>query len=362
MTPAFVASFWYVGCVLVPKHHFARGFFVSQVFVRSALLIVGALAGSAALAQNRPGPAAGSVIRQAPVVRPSYRTAPSAPTRSEPVANEEQERGQALPPTVAEQRPAVPAERPAQPSFERERQERPTQPSFERGAQSPRDFNRGENFGQRTPVRQPSPAPLPVNYGRVGRNDGRDRGGYGRPYPPRGYPQPPIYNQPPYGQPPYGQPPIGQPPYGQPPYGQPPYDDDDGYPDVGQATVPGLNNVYRFFNGAEHFLTLNFQEGLRAGYQSEGLAFRTFADAAGGVRLPLFRCLVYGAGHFATNDPACEGQQQEGLYGFVNRAPSPGAGREVVRCLGGVDHLITLDRNECIRAGYRIEAILGYVP
>lgn len=122
----------------------------------------------------------------------------------------------------------------------------------------------------------------------------------------------------------------------------------------------GEINVYRLFNGKDHMLSLDPTEAQDLGYRYEGIAFQSFAqpdiDSA-----ELFRCFQPGFGHFASLDPYCEGQNQEGSLGFLDRRQSRAAHREVVRCYNGSDHLITMNRGECYRNHYRIEAILGYL-
>jgi len=123
-----------------------------------------------------------------------------------------------------------------------------------------------------------------------------------------------------------------------------------------------LRNVYRFFNGKDHFLTVDENEGYRAGYRGEGIAFQTFARRERGL-VPLFRCYTPQSGdHFASQDFGCEGNTQEGILGYVAAESDRWAPREVVRCYNGRDHLITTNPRECQMNRYRIEGVLGYVP
>lgn len=157
--------------------------------------------------------------------------------------------------------------------------------------------------------------------------------GWGRPRPPMPIPPPPMPPPPPRPFPP--PPPPG----------------------------PVAVDVYRFFHpNGDHLMTLNWNEGAAAGYNYEGPAFSLWTDDGGrGMRVPLFRCYVYGRNHFVSNDWNCQGQVREGLLGFADRQPSGWSPREVVHCSNGSDHLATADRNECYRAGYQIYEILGYV-
>lgn len=128
-----------------------------------------------------------------------------------------------------------------------------------------------------------------------------------------------------------------------------------------QVQNPGGEiNVYRLFNGRDHMLSLDPTEAQGLGYHSEGVVFRSFPQPDIDS-VELFRCSAPGGGHFASLDPSCEGQNQEGSLGFLDNRQSRAAHREVVRCNNGSDHLITMNRNECYRNRYRIEAILGYV-
>lgn len=123
-----------------------------------------------------------------------------------------------------------------------------------------------------------------------------------------------------------------------------------------------MRNVYRFFNGQDHFLTIDENEGYRAGYRSEGVAFQTFARRERGL-VPLFRCYVPQTGdHFASRDYGCEGYVQEGILGHIAIEPDRWTPREIVRCFNGRDHLITTNPRECRANRYRIEGVLGYVP
>jgi hypothetical protein len=133
-------------------------------------------------------------------------------------------------------------------------------------------------------------------------------------------------------------------------------------PGPGPGPVP-MTSVYRFLGNQDHLMTLDPNEGYRAGYRYEGIAFQTFSFPTAGVpKAPIYRCYVYGSAHFVSRDPNCEGQIQEGSLGYVAVQPSYEAQRELVRCTGGADHLATGNVQECYNAGYRIEGVLGYVP
>jgi hypothetical protein len=124
-----------------------------------------------------------------------------------------------------------------------------------------------------------------------------------------------------------------------------------------------LTSVHRFVGNQDHLMTIDPNEGYRAGFRYEGIAFQTFSFPTAGVpKAPLFRCFVYGRAHFVSRDPNCEGFIQEGTLGYVAVQPSYEAGRELVRCSGPVDRLATGNVQECYNAGYRIEGVLGYVP
>lgn len=129
-----------------------------------------------------------------------------------------------------------------------------------------------------------------------------------------------------------------------------------GRPGPGDGLIP----VFRSFNGDNHLMSLDPNEGPRQGYRYEGVAFHTFAGGGRGLQ-PLFRCYVPGQGHFASLDNWCEGQVSEGSLGNVSRVPTRMAPRELVRCYNGRRHLITANAHECFNSGYHVEHVLGYV-
>ena len=121
-----------------------------------------------------------------------------------------------------------------------------------------------------------------------------------------------------------------------------------------------LTDIHRFFTGFSHFWTLNMWEGQNAGFNYEGVGFRTFSNPGPG-RQQVFRCYT-GQTHFMSVDGNCEGQRFEGGMGFVARNPGGRARQELVRCYNGRSHLVTTNRWECHNAGYHVEGVLGYVP
>ena len=117
--------------------------------------------------------------------------------------------------------------------------------------------------------------------------------------------------------------------------------------------------VVRFAGISTGLIRLS-QEGMNAGFQYEGVSFSVFARQLPGT-VPLFRCVVRGSAyHFTSNDGNCEGQQQEGAYGFVSQQPRREASRAIYRCVRGADHLTTVNPQECNAAGYRVEGGQGY--
>ncbi len=122
--------------------------------------------------------------------------------------------------------------------------------------------------------------------------------------------------------------------------------------------VPTLNYVYRFYNG-EHFYSLSADEGTNAGYIYEGVGFKTFSSNANLSDVTaLYRCIA-GGHHFVSTDPNCEGQANEGSYGYIF-TKKIGNSIPLYRFYGPGDHLITTNAGE---AGgvYTPEGILGFV-
>lgn len=125
-----------------------------------------------------------------------------------------------------------------------------------------------------------------------------------------------------------------------------------------------FNPVYRFlFPGVEHFLTTDKEERITASGLYEGLAFYTYKSAPPSIRGGshiIYRCR-YSGGHFISSDSKCEGQTQEGQYGYIYNSYISGT-RPLYRFFHGNDHLITVDYAEGAQNGYAFESILGYVP
>jgi hypothetical protein len=86
------------------------------------------------------------------------------------------------------------------------------------------------------------------------------------------------------------------------------------------------------------------------------------ANPAGGT-IPLYRCYVPNFMHFISTDPNCEGQNNEGPYGYVYASQVAGS-IPLYRFFlpGHGDHLETTNFSEGANAGYAFEGVLGYVP
>jgi hypothetical protein len=126
-----------------------------------------------------------------------------------------------------------------------------------------------------------------------------------------------------------------------------------------QGRVQQLVPLYRMFNGRDHFQTIDYQEGIRAGYRLEG-QIQLFANVDRRNAAPLFRCNNSGY-HFVSSSQGCEGAQSEGFLGYALARQTPGT-VALYRCFGRGDHLSTVTPDECSRAGFQIEGIQGYVP
>ena len=133
-------------------------------------------------------------------------------------------------------------------------------------------------------------------------------------------------------------------------------------------TVPANTNIYEFaFSGGRHFDTLNYQEGINAGFSFQRIAWRSTEDA-GDLTTLLYRCVVPNRGgqdHFVSLDPNCEGQLHEGNYGYAFKAPRAGLVplyRWYAHPNGFSenDHWIT-QAGSGLPPSYGLEGILGYV-
>jgi hypothetical protein len=121
--------------------------------------------------------------------------------------------------------------------------------------------------------------------------------------------------------------------------------------------------IYRFIMGVNHLWTPSYTEGANATWNFEGTAFRLY-PAAGANYVPLYRCRrSNGVDHFASTASNCEGVVYEGVLGYISSTAGAGLAplyRFVQPSIG--QHLITIDYNEGVTAGYTLEGTLGYVP
>lgn len=106
----------------------------------------------------------------------------------------------------------------------------------------------------------------------------------------------------------------------------------------------------------DHLVTTGYVQA-SCGYRLEAtLGYLDMGAVSGEV--PLYACKA-GGDDFLSRDPACEGQQPQGIIGFL----SPNAGgstRAIYRCITGynTDHFVSLDPG-C--EGQVAEGLLGYV-
>jgi len=134
-------------------------------------------------------------------------------------------------------------------------------------------------------------------------------------------------------------------------------------------------DVMRFYNSStkKHLYTISKTDALGAstlgGYKFEGIIFRTYYKAREGCNTPLFRCQnkAGNGDRFLTNDSKCEGNQTEGLIGYVCQAQKPEAWSQIQRLYSkkAVDHVITTNAEEVKKLkkkGYKLEGPLGYAP
>jgi hypothetical protein len=131
-----------------------------------------------------------------------------------------------------------------------------------------------------------------------------------------------------------------------------------------------LTPLYRYFNERlrDHLISAlpNEAGALQLGYVPEAnprtgsyVFFRSLEHGENG----LYRCYhSQYLGHFVSNDPNCEGSVPEGFLGYAAAEATPEAPLALFRCWNqSSDHVITTDLNECIKSGYGVEGILGYV-
>lgn len=125
-------------------------------------------------------------------------------------------------------------------------------------------------------------------------------------------------------------------------------------PAAGSPSPSTTHNLYEYFNNGEQLPTVNITEN-PPGWILNGSHFRLYNEG-GADRVPFMRCSGSG-GHFASNDPNCEGQTVEGLMGYLSST----TGTPVYRCSGRY-HLTTTDRSACDTSGYRFEGSMGFAP
>jgi hypothetical protein len=120
--------------------------------------------------------------------------------------------------------------------------------------------------------------------------------------------------------------------------------------------------IYRSYHPTlrDHLQGAMYSEGA-PDWRPEGAAFRVYADSGDGLR-GLYRCRVKGKTlHFLSEEDDCEGQVVEHRVGFVSTEEKPDH-VPIYRCYDGkTDHLTTVDREECDKAGFTVEGMQGYV-
>lgn len=131
--------------------------------------------------------------------------------------------------------------------------------------------------------------------------------------------------------------------------------------------APEKQNANRFYKSAtgEHFITLNYNEGINAGFKFEGIAFQSYVSSGNLSNVVgIYRCYHTTFGkHFVSTDINCEGSKQEGSMGFIFTNQVTGS-VPLYRYQNSAIHdsLTTKFYNEGVSSGYTFEKILGYVP
>jgi hypothetical protein len=122
--------------------------------------------------------------------------------------------------------------------------------------------------------------------------------------------------------------------------------------------------VFRYVNpAAKHFYTQGLMEGIRAGLSPESWAFTLYRQS-GTDLAPVYRCYVPSMDdHFMSRQSNCEGQTVEGTLGYVRVTAASGL-KPLYRFFKASisDHLITINYDEAVNAGYAYESVVGYVP
>ena len=126
-----------------------------------------------------------------------------------------------------------------------------------------------------------------------------------------------------------------------------------------------LQDVHRFHKNGKHLFTLNYSEGIGAGFTYEGVGFTVYVSALDSNMTVLYRCYRSSHhDHFASTDANCEGFTNEGAYGYVSTVPRAGF-TPLYRFFHPSlhDHLQTKNYAEVGGVGsWRFDFILGYVP
>ena len=128
---------------------------------------------------------------------------------------------------------------------------------------------------------------------------------------------------------------------------------------------PILVGIFEGINAStkDQLLTVSVGEGAPAwSYTSLAPKFYLAPNAIPGAAgmHPLYRCKA--SGHFVSTSSNCEGNTNEGLYGYAFNESSPGLAplqRMYSRSTG--QHFVTTRPEEAIAADYSVESIIGYV-
>ncbi|MNK06293.1 hypothetical protein D3C87_241870 [compost metagenome] len=124
-----------------------------------------------------------------------------------------------------------------------------------------------------------------------------------------------------------------------------------GSPDV---LVP----VYRSANSGSYIFTLNPREGVRKGYSYEGVAFYLHQQSAAN-RVALYRCIEKKT-YFVSTDQNCKGQTRDVVLGHAEVSMSQNAQKTIYSCSNDKAQLVTLNNQECLNNGFKVDGILGY--
>jgi len=122
-----------------------------------------------------------------------------------------------------------------------------------------------------------------------------------------------------------------------------------------------LTPVYRFSTQGDHLMTISQAEGANnANYQYDGVSFYLCGTATGDYQKPLRRCIDGSGKHFLSIETNCEGQNSEGILGYLS--PVNGTGRTSIYRYRYPSNGDRISSSQTSMGGWILEGLQGYVP